>query len=356
MACESGRLNADDYESARRSDGVMVGTRSGLLLALTVGTCVACTPRSEWVRVERSVALMGTIARFVAEAPDRARALESLEQMVATVEDVEAEISTWRDDSVLGRLNRQPVGDAMLLPSLSCDVLDRAAHWWREADGAFDPAVGRLVEAWGLRGDGHRPGADELDAALLSSGLGEIGLTAEGCSAIRRADVSLDAGAFGKGAALDEVRRVMADVAGAWMADLGGQVAVGPGAWPVALAHPLRRDQPAMELELSGGSLATSGGSERDLVLKDGSRVGHVLDPRTGIPVTWRGSVAVWSHSALDADALSTALRVMGPEAGFDWAVDRRIAACFFTVGPDGELMIRATPEFRRRFRAAKGR
>ena len=333
----------------------MIGTRPGLLLALALGSCVACTPHPEWVRVERSVVLMGTTARFVAEAPDREHALESLERMVATVEDVEAEISTWRDDSVLGRLNRQPVGDAMPLPSLSCKLLDRAAHWWREAGGTFDPAVGRLVEAWGLRSGGHRPGADQLDAALLSGGFGGIGLTADGCSAVRLADVSVDAGAFGKGAALDEVRRVMADVTGAWMADLGGQVAVGAGPWPVALAHPLRRDQPAMELELGGGSLATSGGSERDLVLKDGSRVGHVLDPRTGIPVTWRGSVTVWSPSALDADALSTALRVMGPEAGLDWAADRRIAACFFTIGPDGDLVIRATPEFRRRFGNAKG-
>ena len=354
MAGESGGRDADEYESARRSDGFMARARSGLLLALAVGSCVACTPRPELVRVERSVALMGTIARFVAEAPDRERALGSLERMVATVEGVEAEISTWRDNSVLGRLNRQPLGDAMPLPPLSCKLLGRAAHWWREADGAFDPAVGRLVEAWGLRSGGRRPGAGELDAALLNGGFGGIGLNAEGCSAMRRADVSLDAGAFGKGAALDEVRRVMADDPGAWMAGLGGQAAVGAGAWPVALSHPLRRDEPALELELGGGSLATSGGSERDLVLEDGSRVGHVLDPRTGMPVTWRGSVTVWSPSALDADALSTALRVMGPEAGFAWAVDRRIAASFFTVDADGELMIRATPEFRRRFGTAK--
>ena len=333
----------------------MAGTRSALLLALGVGTCVACTPGTERVRVERSAVLMGTLARFVAEAPDRESALEWLERMVATVEDVEAEISTWRDESVLGRLNRRPVGDAMPLPPLSCQLLRRAAHWWRESDGAFDPAVGGLVEAWGLRGDGRRPATGELEAALVRSGFGGIGLTAGGCSASRRADVSLDAGALGKGAALDEVRRVMADVAGGWMVDLGGQVAVGEGAWPVALAHPLRRDQPAMELELTGGSLATSGGSERDLVLKDGSRVGHVLDPRTGTPVLWRGSVTVWSPGALDADALSTALRVMGPEAGFDWAADRRIAASFFTAGPDGEVAIRATPEFQRRFGTADG-
>ena len=52
---------------------------------------------------------------------------------------------------------------------------------------------------------------------------------------------------------------------------------------------------------------------------------------------------------------LSTALRVMGPEAGFAWAVDRRVAASFFTAGPDGELMIGATPEFQRRFGTVKG-
>ena len=327
----------------------MAATRSGLILALAAAS-LAWAPQPEMVRVERSVALMGTIARFVAEAPDRERALERLERMVATVEAVEAEISTWRDESVLSRLNRQPVGEGFRLPQRSCELLRRAAHWWHESGGAFDPAVGGLVEAWGLRSGGRRPEADEVDAALLPGGFAGIGLAGDSCSATRLADVTLDVGAFGKGAVLDEVRRAMADIVGAWMADLGGQVAVGGRAWPVALAHPLRRTRPALELELSGGSLATSGGSERDLVLESGSRLGHVLDPRTGRPVLWPGSVTVWSPGALDADVLSTALRVMGPDAGFEWASDRRIAACFFVVGPDGELTIRQTPEFRRRF------
>lgn len=176
---------------------------------------------------------------------------------------------------------------------------------------------------------------------------------AERCTLTRLAEVTLDAGAFGRGAALDRVRRVVEGTPGAWLADLDGQVAVGGGPWPVALAHPEHRDRSALDLRLSGGSLATSGGVVRDRTLKDGVRIGHVLDPRTGRSVVRRGSMSVWHPDALAADALSTALQVMGPEEGLRWAAERGIAACFLM--PDdragGKVVMLPTPEFRRRFR-----
>jgi len=138
------------------------------------------------------------------------------------------------------------------------------------------------------------------------------------------------------------------------MIDLGGQVAVGGPAeapWPVALAHPQHRDAVALRLHLAEGSLATSGGSERDVRVA-GRTLGHVLDPRTGAPVSRRGSVTVWHGRALVADVLSTALYVMGPEAGLRWAEERGIAACFLEPGdvPSAPVAVRATRAFRHRF------
>lgn len=307
------------------------------------------------VQVERSVYLMGTIATFAADAPDRATGLAQLERMVRIVEATEAELSTWRGDSVLGRLNRHPVGEAMPAPVAVCELLEHLATWRDATAGAFDPVIGSLIDVWDLRGDGRRPDDATLEAARRNAGWDHLAVersAAAGCAITRNAPVTLDAGAFGKGEAIDRVRRTEGGDADAWMIDFGGQVAVSGAGWPVAIAHPARRNGAALEVTLSEGSLATSGGSERDLTLPDGTRVGHILDPRTGRPAPARQpfSVTVWHERALDADVLSTALYVMGPDDGLAWAEAQGIAACFLIADAAGGVAIRSSAAFEDRF------
>ena len=254
----------------------------GLLLGAS-GVIVAGSVAG--VQVERSVYLMGTVATLAVDAAERAAGVAQLERMVRVVEATEAELSTWRADSVLGRLNRHPVGEAMRAPAAVCDLLERVAGWREATGGAFDPAIGSLIEAWDLRGDGRRPDDAALVAARRTAGWEHLAVDGggpAGCAITRTADVTLDAGAFGKGEALDRVRRAEGGGANPWMLDFGGQVAVSGASWPVGIAHPARRNEAALEVTLSEGSLATSAGSERDLTLPDGTRIGHILDPRTG--------------------------------------------------------------------------
>ena len=329
------------------------------LLCLCVAACNRATPPAPGaegpVRVERTVFLMGTLASFVAEAADRETGLARLERMVRVIEETEAELSTWRDDSVLGAVNRQPVGEPLPAPSGVCGLLGRAAYWREATGGAFDPAVGSLIDAWGLRANGRQPDDAALEAAMAVSGLGHLAVDPGACAVTRRAAVTLDAGGFGKGEALERVREAERDRPGAWLIDFGGQVAVsGAGAgggWPVAIAHPARRDTPVLDLLLATGSLATTGGSERDLILEDGSHIGHVIDPRTGRTVVRPASVTVWHEDAFVADVLSTALYVMGAEQGLAWAAARGIAACFIVAVPGSrDVTFRATSAFEARF------
>ena len=336
--------------------GVRTAVRCRLLAASAALLCLAAHSHPPApVRVERTVFLMGTAATLVAEAPDRAAGLAQLERMVRVIEATEAELSTWRDDSVLSRLNRQPLGAPRPVPPSVCGLLGRLAAWRQDTGGAFDPAVGRLVEAWGLREAGRRPVPAALAAARARTGLQHLTVDSEACTVARRADVTLDAGGFGKGEALDRVRAAERGREGVWRIDFGGQMAVSgeasDGPWTVGVAHPARRDRAVLELALAAGSIATSGGSERDLVLQDGSRIGHVIDPRNGRPVIRSASVTVWHESAFVADVLSTALYVMGPDQGIAWAAARGLAACFIAFDRDaGAVAFRATPAFEGRF------
>ena len=257
----------------------------------------------------------------------------------ASLESTERELSTWRDDSVISELNRQPVGHAWLVPRSTCRMLRKVFAWQVETAGAFDPGIGRLIDAWDIHGVGRVPTSAEVTAAAARSGLFRLSFDEARCEVTRHADATIDVGAFGKGEALDRVEAALGP--GAWLVDLGGQVSVGgprPGGepWTVDVAHPRARDKAYVHVSLRDGSLSTSGGSERDLVVR-GKRIAHHLDPRTGLPAAYTGSVSVWHRSGLAADALTTALYVMGSEEGLPWAEARGIAAVFLV--PDGHTV-----------------
>ncbi len=307
------------------------------------------------VEVRRDVYLMGTRATLQTYAPDRETGLIRIESFLRVLENTERELSTWRPDSTISRLNRQPVGVGFPLNASLCSLFDTLQAWSARTDGAFDPAVGTLVEAWGLHRGGYRPIAAELQLGLQNAGFENLDLDAENCVVVRNRPTLIDVGAFGKGDALDRVMDYSRDAGiDAWMIDLGGQIMVHgtpPNAdyWSLDLAHPLNRTQPVMMIDLREGSLATSGGSERDLGTGE-TRVGHILDPKTGQAIQRNFTVTVWHPRALVADILSTAFYVMGVDEGFRWAETHDVAATFLISEDGTQVEARATRLFEELF------
>jgi thiamine biosynthesis lipoprotein len=298
--------------------------------------------------VSREVFLMGTRATLAIYAPTRARGLATLETALGVLEQTEAELSTWRDPSDISLLNRQPIGAPWQADQRACRMFADVWKWHSATEGTFDPGIGRLLDAWDVHGMGVLPNQLTQTRARALSGLALFVFDPERCTVTRRADARIDVGAFGKGEALDRVEAALVDDA-PWMIDLGGQVSVGgrplADGWEVAIADPSQRDRALLQVRLTAGSLSTSGGSQRSLVV-NGQRVGHIFDPRTGMPAPFSGAVTVWHPSGLAADALSTALFVMGPEEGLSWADTHGIAA-FYAI-PDGNgVTVKAAAAFR---------
>ena len=273
---------------------------------------------------------MGTRVRVVAEADARKKAEVATEAALAEIERFERLLSSWDGTSELGRLNGAAAGETVFLSEELAGLLHEAAGWAERTERAFEPTIGALLDAWQVRGEGRVPTDAELSAALAV--VGATALTLDGERATRSSAAAwIDSGAFGKGAALRSVAR-LPEVSDAvrLLVDLGGQLwAAAPldEPWTVDVAHPRERHRPVARLAVRGVSVATSGASERP---------GHLLDPRSGRPVRDWGSVTVVSADALAADALSTALYVMGPEAGWAWARAHAVAALFLEVTPDG--------------------
>lgn len=329
-----------------------IAVRRGRWLALgcwvaLVGALPGGRPhRAVWV--ERTAWVMGTAltARVAGATADAG--IRAIEAAFDSVRTLDAVLSTWRDDSELARVNAAPVGAVVPVTPRLARLLSLVSGWVHATGGAFDPAVGPLVAAWDLRGQGRRPGPEELAAARAATGMRWFVLDTAAPSVRRLATrAALDAGGFGKGAALDAARRALrpSERSGA-LFDFGGQVfALGSGPdgrpWAVSVADPRDRTRAALTLRLSERSAATSAQSER-FVTVAGEPLGHVLDPRAGRSVPAWGGVTVVHREAMSADILSTALFVMGLETGLAWAEQHGIAAVFL-VPASGRLEAHCT-------------
>lgn len=299
------------------------------------------TPEPDPVWSEREVLAMGTRLLTRVRAPSRDEGLEILQEVHETVQRVEALLSTWRDDTELARLNRSPVGRPEPADPGLLALLVEVLEWPRATDGAFDPRTGALVDAWDLRGEGRRPSDEELEKALGASGPRALALDpVRGTITRLRAGAWVDPGGFGKGAALrraeEHLRTTGTNHA---LLDFGGQILAlgGPdGGWEVSVAHPARRHEAAALLRVSDRSVATSGASVR-FVRVGGEPLGHIVDPRTGIPVSPWGSVTVVADDPMTADVLSTALFVLGAEEALRWAEGREeYGVLVLEEGPGG--------------------
>lgn len=278
--------------------------------------------------VERTVFLMGTLLRARVVAADEATAEAAASAAFAEVARLEAVLSTWQPTAELSQANAAEVGTSHALSSELTALLAEAGSWVERTGGAFDPAVGALIDVWGLRTGGRGPTPAELRAARAASGWSPAVLDTAAAT-LTRPDARwwLDSGGFGKGAALRAAARVLAaHGAQSFVLDFGGQVLqheVDAAASRIAVAHPAERSRAVATLSVRSGSVATSGASER-WVEHAGERLGHILDPRTGEPVRAWGSVTVVAADALAADVLSTALFVMGADAALAWSAARR--------------------------------
>ncbi|MDX1584543.1 MAG: FAD:protein FMN transferase [Thermoanaerobaculia bacterium] len=318
-----------------------------LLLILLAGLATACTPQQQ-SRDEnyltRSRILMGTPLTITVQTGDQR--IEAVEEALDEVARIEASISTWRDDSVFAKINREAVGTPVEIDPEIASLLARTIEWSEITNGAFDPAAGRVLFAWDLRGDGRVPTDEEIENARALSGAEHLRVDLADYTATREVDLLIEEGGFGKGWALDHAAEILrASGVEQAVLDFGGQVTIF-GAEPIAvgIAHPEDRMRPAVELQITKGSIATSSGSQRSFE-SDGRRYSHLFDPRTGRALPPRGSVTVIHETGLDSDILATALYVLGPDEGLEWAEARDLEAIFIVPSAEGGWDVISTEE-----------
>ena len=250
----------------------------------------------------------------------------------AAVDEVDDQMSIWKEQSDLNRLNSSAVGTWVDIPDALHEVLSAALDIERQSSGAFNIAVGDRVQAWGFGPQG--PAAGLLDRADTPCAQPSRQLELAAGRVRKYAAMTLDLNGIAKGYGVDRMAAVMVRFGlKSWLVGIDGEMrARGRKSdgepWAVGHERPDRHGREAMGvIELQDMSVATSG-NYRQWREMDGRMVSHTIAPNTGVPLTNAvASATVLAPSCMAADAWATVLMVLGPvrggpliqSEGFDW-------------------------------------
>ncbi|MFO7534812.1 MAG: FAD:protein FMN transferase [Kiritimatiellia bacterium] len=294
---------------------------------------------------------MGTLGSLVVPPADAARAPEMLAQASTLVGELENKLSLFKPESDLSRLHAQ-AGEAVEVSPDTLAVVTMSLQASRNTGGAFDLTVGPLMTLWGFRGSNaaHRvPTEAERRAVMESVGYEHVSVSGRTVR-LDGPGIRLDAGGIGKGYAVDRCWEALKRSGhGRFLMNLGGNMRAagrpaGNRPWTVGVRHPFQADAILGKMRLEDGmAVATSGHYERFVTL-DGVRYAHIMDPRTGLPVRGMAGVTVVASTAAEADVLSTALFILGPEMGMALLAQMGSRAEALFVPDRQPLEIQATP------------
>lgn len=318
--------------------------------------CNANAMAKETVRL--AGATMGTTYGVLLSDPPADAEVKALRiEIDRILETVNEEMSTWRARSELSRFNASRSTDWFAVSAETVGVVERALEVSRLSGGAFDITVGPLVNHWGFGSPIWREttGAPSPEQLLARIGHDKITTRASPPALAKGHPESfVDLSGIAKGFGLDRVaeRLGRAGVAN-YLIEIGGELrARGSNPrgvpWRIGIEKPSAGGAPVHGVvRLGDGAIATSG-DYRNVHEADGQRRSHIIDPRTARPIgDALASVSVIARSTIHADALATALIVLGPEHGMRLAMEHRISALFL-VRRGGRTEEISTPGFDR--------
>jgi thiamine biosynthesis lipoprotein len=288
--------------------------------------------------------------------PDGADAAQLKRLLQERLDQINRLMSTYDPDSEISRFNKQVSKDWFPLSAETAQVIGLSLEVSRLTGGAFDISIGPLVELWGFGPEARGetiPSGQQISEGLARVGYEKILLRHEPAAISKQVPgLHIDLSAIAKGYAVDALAGILKHQGvDNFLVEVGGELQVsGHRAdgtpWRLAIEKPLEgtRDVAAI-IPLTDTALATSG-NYRNFFVENGQRYAHIMDPSTGRPARHKlASVTVLDKTCARADALATAIMVMGEETGRRFCEKNHIAA-YFLVHEDEAITAYASPEF----------
>jgi thiamine biosynthesis lipoprotein len=277
-------------------------------------------------------------------AADAQTAQNVADKAIAEVRRIESRYSRYREDSIISSINRAAGKSAVQIDEETASLLRHADICFYTSRGLFDITSGVLRQIWNFR-DGILPSAQAIAAILPRVGWDKVEFSGK---RIRLAlkGMEIDFGGIGKEYAADRAALILHEEGiASGLVNLGGDIRIlGPhpdgSPWPIHIVHPRQQNTILTTFNVAQGALATSGDYQRYLDF-DGKRYCHILNPRTGWPVSHWQSVSVVASQCMEAGSAATISMLLESEA-VSYLQDR--GASYLLVDQQGELHHRISP------------
>jgi thiamine biosynthesis lipoprotein len=286
-----------------------------ILILFAIGFFIARMGNDEIHHIKRSRILLGTVVEIQVKGKDKEKAGSAIEKAFEEIKKIDNLFSTYNEDSPVWKLNHNRdtliyVDPEILSLMILCDSIYNLTY------GSFDVSLNKLLTTWGFDGDDPSlPAEDKISSALLNSGWNNIELL-EDNSFKRFAGTELNFGAIAKGYAVDKAVYVLIKLGiNSALVNAGGEIKTIGDDWVIGIQHSRISNQIIEKVNPEEMSVATSGDYEKYFEL-DGKRYHHILNPKTGYPADSLISVTVLNKSCTIADALATAVFVIGQAKG----------------------------------------
>jgi thiamine biosynthesis lipoprotein len=271
--------------------------------------------------------VMNTIAKITAIAPDKKTARLSIDSAFGKIYRLEKLMNRYDPNSQISKVNRLAAKEPIRVDKDLFDILQQSIYYSRKTDGAFDITVGPLVDLWKKCAEANSmPTEQQLAEVRGTVGYEKVILDANDFSVRFVVEgVSLDLGAIAKGFAADKaVEEMKRCGAVGGLVDIGGQIGCfglteKKGKWIVGIRNPAKAEdnQIIAKLAFSDKAVSTSGDYERFYKI-GGKRFSHIFNPATEKNADQLASVTVIAANGTEADALATAVSVLGAEKGLE--------------------------------------
>jgi thiamine biosynthesis lipoprotein len=293
-----------------------------LFFICMIGATVTCQAQKSY---KRTLKLMGCRFDITVVAGNEATANKYLDTAIAEISRIEKLISSWCSTSQTSQINRNAGIRPVKVDAELFRLIERSIGISKLTDGAFDISYAVIDQLWKFDGSmTDLPSEQDVKASLQKVGYQNIVLDrAKGTVFLKLGGMKIGFGAIGKGYAADQAKSLLIALGvSSGIINASGDINVWGNhpdgtQWKVAITNPLDKSRSYGLLPISEGAVVTSGNYEK-FVEFDGKRFTHIIDPRTGMPTSGIVSVTVFAPKAELADALATALFVMGETVGLN--------------------------------------
>lgn len=274
--------------------------------------------------VTRSTFMLNTTLKISVWIDDESKGVEIIQECFERISEIEKKMSVNIKDSEVSQINKNAQKDFTKVSEDTSKVLNKAIHYAKLSNGAFDPTIGKLLKLWGFGTENQKiPRKTEIDDALKYVDYKLLVKNNKNEFKLENKKMRIDLGGIAKGYAGDEVYKIIKEK-GVKRAiiDLGGNILtlgkkMDGEDWKIGIQNPFEpTGTPLGVIEESNKAIVTSGNYERFFV-KNKKRYHHIIDSNTGYP-SENGIIGdtIITNSSIDADALSTAVYVLGVEKG----------------------------------------